>query len=243
MHKNSNKNLYSDELFKVWAKKKDFLPIESYFIKKYISDKKGKIIEAGTGGGRIIFEIEKMGFKNLEAFDFVRKMVDYCNKIKKESNSNVNFKVADATKLEVYKNNTFDYLIYLQQILCFVGKENLSFGLKEAHRIGNENAIFIFSFLNWNSKWYNSILSLMVNFFRILRNEKISKYELPWLNIDNKFNWNFLSKNQPNNQWFKEKDVIKILRNNGFSILELKTKVGTKDNVGHLHIACKKTQD
>ena len=238
----SNKALYSGKLLKSWSEKNGLLTIEKYFIQKYLSNKKGKVLEAGTGGGRIIFEIENLGFNDLYAFDYVEKMISICNEKKKSFNSTINFKVADAINLFEYPDKQFDYFIYLQQILCFIGKENVPIALKEAHKLGNEDAIYLFSFLNWNSKWYNPILSLLVNFFRILRNQKISKYEFPWLKIDEKLNWKFLSKNQPVNLWFKEQAVIDLLSKNGFSILELKSQLNSDDKIGHIHVACHKTK-
>ena len=71
MQKNLNKTLYSDQLFSLWSSKEELLVIEKYFLEKYLINKNGKVIEAGTGGGRIIFEIEKLGFSNLDAFDYV----------------------------------------------------------------------------------------------------------------------------------------------------------------------------
>ena len=82
MSQNSNKELYSDELFEIWSEKEEILPIESYFLKKYLLNKNGKTIEAGTGGGRIVFELEKTGFTQLEAFDYVEKMIEFCCKKK-----------------------------------------------------------------------------------------------------------------------------------------------------------------
>ena len=240
MQKNLNKTLYSEQLFKVWSEKKELLPIEDYFIKKYFSNKKAKTLEAGTGGGRIIFEIEKLGFINLEAFDYVEKMISFCNNKKQHLKSSIKFKTAYATYLNEYQTEEFEYLIYLQQVLCFIDKEKLPEALKEAHRIGKEESLYIFSFLNWDSKIYNPILSVLVNFLRILRIEKINKYKLPWLNINEKFNWRFLNKNQPNNLWFKEKHILEILKNNGFSIIEIKSKINSSDKIGHIHIACKK---
>jgi ubiquinone/menaquinone biosynthesis C-methylase UbiE len=235
-----NKSLYSGKLFKVWSNKTDLIPLETYFLEKHLSNKQGKVLEAGTGGGRLIFEVEKRGFTNLEAFDYVENMVTFCENKKKLIKSNVSFKVADATNLGQYKDNQFDYLIYLQQILCFISEENLPKALKEAHRIGKENSTYLYSFLNWDSKFYNPLLSILVNFFRWLRNEKTSKYKLPWLNIDGKFNWRFLNKNQPQNMWFKEKHILNILKSHGFSAIEVKNKINTSDKTGHIHIACKK---
>ena len=242
MQKNLNKTLYSDQLFSVWSSKEELLVIEKYFLEKYLINKNGKVIEAGTGGGRIIFEIEKLGFSNLDAFDYVDKMISFCNIKKEHLNSSINFKNADATNLITYSEKEFDYLIYLQQVLCFIDKDELPIALKEAYRIGKQDSVYIYSFLNWNSKFYNLILSLIVNFFRILRGEKTSKYKLPWLIIDNKFNWKFINKNQPQNIWFKKKHILDILKKNGFSLIEIKTQVDNSDKNGHIHIACKKTK-
>jgi SAM-dependent methyltransferase len=240
MHITSNKELYSGKLLKSWSEKSGLLPIEKYFIETYLSNKKGKILEAGTGGGRLIFEIEKLGFNKLYAFDYVDKMIAICNQKKAHFNSHVNFTTANALNLGIYKDYKFDYLIYLQQVLCFVGKDKLPVALKEAHKLGDEDAIFLFSFLNWHSKWYNPVLSLLVNGFRILQNKKPSWYELPWLNINGKINWKFLAKNQPVNVWFKEKIIMEILKKNNFEIIELQTKVKGDNKVGHIHVACKK---
>jgi len=240
---NLNKELYSKELFKVWSEKKGLLPTEEYLIHKYLVNKNAKIIEAGTGGGRIIFEIEKLGFRKLEAFDYVDGMVESCRVQKNKINSKIEFNIADATNLFKYKTAEFDYLIYLQQILCFVSKDLFEQSLQEAHRIGKGHSIYLFSFLNWDSKKYNPLLSKLVNFFRSLRNEKTSKYQLPWLILDRKFNWKLFNSNQPQNLWFKKKYIAKVLNDNGFQIIELKTGgeiLGNKNsNNGQLYIVCK----
>ena len=158
----------------------------------------------------------------MEAFDYVDNMIHFCKKKKEQINSKIDFKTADATNLVNYNDKEFDYLIYLQQVLCFIDEAMLPTALREAHRIGKQNSIYLFSFLNWNSKFYNPILSGIVNLFRVLRNEKTNKYRLPWLNIDGKFNWKFLNKNQPQNFWFEQDHIASILEENGFSILEIK---------------------
>ena len=240
MHKNLNKDLYSNKLLKTWSEKSGLLLIEDYFLRKYLLNKKGKVIEAGTGGGRIIFEVEKLGFTEVEAFDFVEKMIIFCNEKKRKLKSLINFKIADATNLDHYNTETFDYIIYLQQVLSFVDKENLPLALMEAHRIGNQNSTYIFSFLNWDSKFYNPILSNLVNLFRFLRKEKIDKHKLPWLIINSKFNWKFLNKNQPQNIWYTEKNITEILEKNGFSTIEIKNRINPKSKIEHIHIACNK---
>ncbi len=235
-----NKNLYATKLFKIWSEKKDLIPLETYFIEKYLSNKNGKIIEAGVGGGRISFKLENLGYHSIEAFDYVDNMIAFCNKKKTTLNSGINFKIADATNLFEYESKSFDYLIYLQQVLCFLDETNFIKALNEAYRIGKDDATYIFSVLNWNIKVYNPVLSAIVNLFRFLRLEKTNKYKLPWLNIDGKFNWKFLNKNQPQNVWFKEKHILDILKKHGFFIVEVKSQMTTYNKFGHIHIACKK---
>jgi hypothetical protein len=167
---NLNKELYSGKLFNIWSKKCGLLPTEKYLLNKYLLNKQAKIIEAGTGGGRIIFEIEKLGFTKLEAFDFVENMITFCKEKKRKFSSNIKF--------------------------------------------------------------------------RVIRNEKKVKHQLPWLIINGKFNWKFLNSNQPQNLWFKKENIIKILNDNGFNIIEIITgeNILNKHNSksGHLYIVCKK---
>jgi len=146
--KNSNAELYSNELFEEWINRKKLIPVEEYFINKYLIDTQCNVLEAGTGGGRISFQIEKMGFKNISAFDIVPNMINHANTIAEKTESGVKFKVADAANLTEYANETYDYLIYLQQVLCFISKkEQFSDSLKEAYRVAKKMELL--SFLFW----------------------------------------------------------------------------------------------
>ncbi|WP_165453858.1 hypothetical protein [Hyunsoonleella flava] len=52
---NSNKDLYSSRLFKIWSEKQSLTSIEVHFLDKYPINTFGMAIEAGIGGGSIIF--------------------------------------------------------------------------------------------------------------------------------------------------------------------------------------------
>ncbi|PIZ82260.1 MAG: class I SAM-dependent methyltransferase, partial [Parcubacteria group bacterium CG_4_10_14_0_2_um_filter_41_6] len=82
------------------------------------NDKNYKILEAGCGGGRIIYELKKMGYINLSGFDVVKNLINAAEK-KQESEKIINFSLQNAVNLN-YPNNNFDFLIYLQQIICFI---------------------------------------------------------------------------------------------------------------------------
>ena len=69
------------EYYKKWTKKslynqnmidwKYIAPNESvYLFKKYVLDKKIKILDAGCGTGLVGLELKKAGFQNITGFDF-----------------------------------------------------------------------------------------------------------------------------------------------------------------------------
>ena len=244
--KSLNFNLYSTDLFDTWANKKGLLHAEEFLIKKYLTNTTKKVLEAGTGGGRISFQIEQMGFNNISAFDFVPNMIRHAKEAAKNKSSNIEFQIADASNLTVYENNTFDYLIYLQQVLCCIDKEELFISsIKEAYRIAEKNGIVIFSFLDFDSRIFNSPLSLIINILRKFRNERILKQHLPWLKVNNNFNWKLFNKNQPATYWVKRDQIISVLNETGFSILEVKNtnqliNQHEKNRAGMLYIVCKK---
>ncbi len=243
---NLNAELYSSDLFRAWTNKQGLIPAEELLIRKYLTDAKKNVLEAGTGGGRISFEIEQMGFNNITAFDFVPNMIQYAKEVAKNKGSNIEFKISDASRLQEFENNIFDYLLYFQQVLCFIDKEDLFIdSLKEAYRVAKKDGIIIFSFLDFDSRIFNSTLSLVINVLRKFRKEDISKQYLPWLRINNKFNWKLFNRNQPVTYWVRRDQIIHVLKEIGFFIVEAQnadqlTKQYDKKRKGMLYIVCRK---
>lgn len=242
---NLNAERYSNELFDLWANKKSLNNSESYLLNKYLVDTSKNVLEGGTGGGRISFEIEKMGFSNGSAFDIVPEMIAHAKTKAINTNSSINFKVSDAANLSEFNSDTYDYLIYLQQVLCFIDKKDLFLNaLSETHRVAKKGATVLFSFLDYDSKFYNPTLSLIVNGLRKIRNEEVSKRHLPWLKINNDINWKFFHKNQPKTYWVKRDEIIQQLESIGFTVIETKNaneiSKDTTNRKGILYVVCKK---
>jgi ubiquinone/menaquinone biosynthesis C-methylase UbiE len=243
--KNRNKELYTKELLDDWVRREEIIPAEANLINKYLTLKTGSVIEAGTGGGRIAFYIEQIGFNQIDAFDYVPQMIEYAEKNKIEKQSKVKFKVADATNLSEYGDNAFDYLIYLQQVLCFIEDEDqFHNALKEAYRIARKESISIFSFLDYNSRSLNIPLRMVLRVLRWIRKEPVSDKYLPWLKINTSFNRKILSKNQALTYWVKRDDIVRELENIGFKVLEVKNaseiNSDSKLRKGMLYIVCTK---
>jgi len=244
----TNKDVFSDEEFGVWAAKgRCGLNVpEEYLLKKYLSDRHGAVLEAGTGSGRIAFNIEKMGFRKITAFDFVPKMVRQAKEYAAASNSSVDFLVADAVWLDHLKSQSFDYAIYLQQVISFVPPNRISRALAEAWRVLRGGGIAIFSFCCFEGRRYNRLLSSAVTFVRMLRGEHQPKQCLPRLKLRRRWNWRFLSSDQATVYWFRKLEILEQLREVGFDILEHKT---TKEICGSngsgdglLYVVCRKPE-
>ncbi len=225
----NNHSIYSNEELENWTERLGLLEQEEYLVDKYIKNY-GRLIEAGTGGGRIALEIHKK-YPQLDivAFDFVQDMIESA----KAKSNKIDFMVNDASELSQFNNNSFDFAIYLQQIISLVPVELIPKVINESYRILKKDGIIIFSFLSYEGRKINPILSFLVNIFRIARGDKWEKQRLPWLKLSGKLNFNFLLKNQATTYWFYDKEIEMILENVGFTILEIKV-----DNM--IYIVCKK---
>ncbi len=242
----SNKEIYSKQEFKSWADRAsgELIPAEKYLISKYLKNPGGRVIEAGTGGGRIAFNIESLGFPQITAFDYVPDMIEAAELNKQRRQSKIKLLVLDAANLESIDNDSFDYLIYLQQVVCFIPDDLREQAIKESYRIAKDGAISIFSFLLWEGRILNTALSYILNTLRFFRGEPVSLQTLPWLKFNNKFNRAFLKKGQATNYWFRRDEIISLLIRTGYTILENKT-AGEILNSDHrnskmLYVVCRK---
>ena len=60
---------------------------EEYLLKKYLTDKNARVIEAGCGSGRISFLLSDWGFKNIDAFDYSKEMIRKAHQFQSKRNS------------------------------------------------------------------------------------------------------------------------------------------------------------
>ncbi len=244
--KNLNAELYSNELLEVWSKKSHLLLSEKMLFKKYLVNTSKNVLDVGTGGGRLAFYVENLGFDSIRAFDIVPGMIDYAIERGKTLNSKVKFEVGDATELLQYSSESFDYALYMQQVLNFIPTESgFKNALKESYRILKPGGIVFFSFLDYDSRRFNPLLNTFVNLIRRVRNETLLRHRLPWLKINGKFNWKLFNKNQACAYWVKEKEIIDQLKTLGYDILEVKNQSDFKaskptQKKGMLYIVCSK---
>jgi len=240
---NPNRELYTNKLAKSTTIRKKPFDSEAHILEKYLTDKSKRLIEGGCGAGMLTSYLSNKGFENVNGFDIVPELITYCKRESEKSGSKIKYWVGDAANLEGIENSSYDYLIYLQNVMCFVPEELFQKALNESYRIATQGAVVIYSFLNYRARTYNPILGLIVNFLRGIRGEKKSKYYLPWLKHNfTEYNWKFLNKNQPRLFWTKKEDIVEILKTTGFTILEASVGQeiikGASDNT--MFIICKK---
>jgi ubiquinone/menaquinone biosynthesis C-methylase UbiE len=236
----NNHTVYANEELENWVEREGLIPQEKYLLEKYLPDH-GKLIEAGTGGGRISLEImNKNGSLEILAFDFVQEMIE---RAKIKSNK-IDFKVADATDLSFLENETFDTAIYLQQILSLIPYTLIPKALDEAYRILKKDGVIIFSFLYFKGRKINPLLSFITNIIRLLRGEPWQRCSLPWLKLARKVNYRLFAKGQAMTYWFEKDEIVDMLNKRGFKIIEIITSKEivkqTKGSDGMLYIVCKK---
>lgn len=217
----NNKEIYSTVYFDHWAYKVNLLPQEKFLIETYL-DKERKTVEAGTAGGRIVLEMQKLGFKYLYGFDFVPELIDKAKQ--RDTTGSISFDVEDATALN-YNDCSFDQLVYLQQIMCLIEDKSLRLtAFKEAYRILRKGGTAIFSFLNFESRAKNTAYLAYLVYLGTLRQLRRSKYPIqyiPWLNLDGKFNFDALLDRQPYTYWYKLEEAYEFLKKMDFEIIAL----------------------
>ncbi len=144
-------------------------------------------------------------------------------KIAAQRNSQVKLKVADALNLSCYKNSSFGYLLYLQQILSLIPHEHIIQTLGECYRLLKKDGLLLISVLNYEKKAAAKFASFILRFVRFFRGDKTSKQYLPWLKLGGKINRKFLQRDQALVYWFKKDEIVKLLENAGFNMIEVKT--------------------
>src|ERR1700687_2891682 len=89
-------NQFATQEFNHWAWRQGLTSEEQYLIERFL-DRRGTTLEAGTGGGRILLELQKRDFEALVGFDAVPGFIDLARQ--KDPSGRISFDVQDATTL------------------------------------------------------------------------------------------------------------------------------------------------
>ncbi len=107
---------------------------------QWISESSKKVLEFGTGNGRVISRCLYYGVENIYGIDISTKGIEIANSIMKENNltESAKFNSGSVKSLKKYKNNEFDGII-LFNIIDNLYPSDVEFILKESYRILNKS--------------------------------------------------------------------------------------------------------
>ena len=213
-----NKEVYRTVEFHRWVDRTDLNADERYLITRYLKPA-GRTLEAGTGGGRILLAMRRMGFTDLHGFDFVPEFVEDARR--KDPTREIDFQVQDATRL-TYPDAAFDQLIYLQQIVCFIESESARFqAVREAFRVLRPGGVALFSVLSFEVRRRSPIYRVLMTYWRLLRwirGSPLSTQAMPWMRLGGRFNAAALLDRGPYVHWFRTEELLGRLQSAGFLI-------------------------
>lgn len=214
-----NQEVYSTLEFDPWVDRQGLNSDEHFLITRYL-DPARRTLEAGTGGGRILFEMQKLSFSDLHGFDFVPAFIEACRR--RDTAGQIRFDVRDATQLD-YESDSFDQILYLQQIVCLLeGPEARVKTVREAHRILKPGGTALFSFLSYEVRSRQPMYAAMLAWLRMVRWMRRSDHTLqtlPWLKLGGNFNWKALRDEPPYVYWYRAEEAGRLLADNGFQIV------------------------
>ncbi len=119
---------------------------------KFLKDKKGKVLDLGSGAGRHLVKIKN---GKMYLVDFSEEMIKLAKKKSEKEKIKAEFFVSQITKLD-FENDFFDSAICISSLHCVEGKENREKVVEELYRVLKPNAKAEIGVWNKNSKRFKN---------------------------------------------------------------------------------------
>jgi len=201
---------------------------EAFLVARYFNAH-GRTLDGGTGGGRVLFALQKLGYTDLHGFDFVPASIAAARQ--RDTSGKIHFAVMDATQVD-YESDFFAQVIYAEHMLCFLPEDALrAKALREAHRVLKAGGVAIFTTLLFESRQHSLSQRLFQQYlalYRKITGSTASPQCLPWMKRGGRWNWAALRDAPPYNYWYRIEEFSQDLASAGFCVDALGTDVQIK---------------
>jgi SAM-dependent methyltransferase len=250
-----NNSWFAEYEFDLWAYREGLYNFEELIINNYLT-KEGPTLEAGTGGGRLLLELQTRGFTDLHGFDVLPQFVAVAKT--RDKSRTIDFRVMDVISLE-YADKSFNQVMFLQQVLCFVETDSdRQRAVAEAFRVLRPGGTLVVTLLADRGRREQSRRHrLILAYLACLRKLTFSARTLqstPWLRVKGNINWAALLDRGPYVYWFREDEAARLFLSAGFEIIAVGTDAQVKNGRflisfeelsrapfrGGIYIVCKK---
>lgn len=204
-NKKPNQEEVWDEISDLWNefKKKPFFNVE-----EFLGDKKGKIIDLGCGSGRNMIVNSNIEYYGV---DISANQLKAAEKLVKEKKINAKFFKSSADKLDsnIFKNEMFDYGLFIATLHCIEGERERLNALKEFYRVLKLNAEALISVWNSGDERFKNV-NYHGDIYMSWKKDGKEYYRYYYL--------------------YDKEEFLELLKSVGFKILEVKTNLDTKDS-------------
>jgi len=218
-----HKSIYGTTERRYWATAEGLRSDERALVERYL-DPAADTLEAGTGGGRVALELQRIGFGSLTAFDFVPGLIEDAKR--RDSTGKIRFQVQDATGLD-YPDDRFDQVVYFAQLISTIeGEPDRAAALREAARVLRPGGAGLFSFLCFEARARRAPYRPLLDYLRLLRRVRRADRPIqlmPRLKIGGRPNPGCLADRGPYVYWFKLDDLERELDAVGLDLIAIGT--------------------
>ncbi len=202
-----------DNISDLWS---EFKKEPFYKVKKFLSGKKGKVIDLGCGSGRNMVASLDLEYYGV---DFSEEQIKSARKIAKDKKINAKFFKLSTEDLDknIFRDNMFDYGLFIAAIHCIEGKRERENALKEFYRVFKKGAEGLISV--WNSEderfnglkgdiymsWRKDGIEYMRHYYLYSKNEFIDLLKSVGFKI-----LEFYEKKEDNDRFSKKNWIVRV---------------------------------
>lgn len=193
-NKKPNQEEVWDNITDSWS---EYRAKEIPIVAEFLKDKKGIIIDLGCGTGRNMIKNDDVEYYGV---DFSKEQLKYAEKYIKERKINAQLFKSEANKLDkkMFKNEMFDYGLFIVTLHCIESEEERENALKEFYRVLKPGAEAIISVWNSEDERFNGEKG---DFYMSWKKDNIPYMRYYYL--------------------YDKKELLDLLKSIGFKILEI----------------------